>query len=329
MASLKEIAKRASVSIATVSRILNYDETLSVTEKTRQRVFLAAEELNYTKYKHKNVDKQIAVISWYTEEQEVNDAYYLSIRLGAEKCIVGSGYNVLRIFRNGDWNLARISKGVVAIGRFSSAQIEELKKLNANLVVIGQDTLEHNVDCVVTDMLVSIQAVLSRFIQHGLTNIGVFIGNGRTSDDKEKIYDPRLKVFRDFLRSKHLYRSQNVFSGSVTAKGGYELAEYAVKKMGRSFPNALFVANDTMAVGILKSFKQHHIRVPQEVNIVSFNDSPTAEFANPTLSSIKVYTELMGKRGVTMLIESMIADWVQIPEKLVIGTTVSYRESSY
>jgi LacI family transcriptional regulator len=178
-------------------------------------------------------------------------------------------------------------------------------------------------------MLVSIQAVLSRFIQHGLTNIGVFIGNGRTSDDKEKIYDPRLKVFRDFLRSKHLYRSQNVFSGSVTAKGGYELAEYAVKKMGRSFPNALFVANDTMAVGILKSFKQHHIRVPQEVNIVSFNDSPTAEFANPTLSSIKVYTELMGKRGVTMLIESMIADWVQIPEKLVIGTTVSYRESSY
>lgn len=62
----------------------------------------------------------------------------------------------------------------------------------------------------------------------------------------------------------------------------------------------LYVGN-IMAVGILKCFKQKGISVPDEVSLVSFNDSPTAEFSNPTLSSIKVYAERMEEIGVTVL----------------------------
>lgn len=51
MATLKDIAEKAMVSVSTVSRVLNYDETLSVSEETRRRIFEVAEELEYTKHK--------------------------------------------------------------------------------------------------------------------------------------------------------------------------------------------------------------------------------------------------------------------------------------
>ena len=329
MSSLKEIAEKAGVSMSTVSRILNYDETLSVQKATRQRVFQAAEELNYTKYKNKKTEDNISIITWYSEAQEVQDSYYLSIRMGAERAISKAGYQVKRIFGDGEWNKARTSKAVVAIGKFSRDQIEELQSISQKLIVVGQDTLAWGINCVVTDMRVSIENMLQNFIDNGRTDIGIFIGDGRTTDNKEKIYDDRLMVFREYLRSKHLYNSEHVFFAPVTPKGGYNAAKAAVEKCQTDFPNAIFVCGDTMAVGILKYFKQQGISVPDQVNIVSFNDSPTAEFSNPTLSSIKIYTEKMGELGVEILTRILAGKQDDtIPTKLVTGTSITYRESS-
>jgi Transcriptional regulators len=328
LTSLKEIAEKAKVSVSTVSRVLNYDDTLSVQKSTRQRVFQVAEELNYTKFVNKKSRETISIISWYSEAQEVQDAYYLSIRMGVEKQIIKSGYNVQRIFGDGDWNLARQSKAVVGIGKFSREQISELKSVSKELVIVGQDTLAFGINCVVTDIVVSIESVLQDFIEKNRTNIGIFTGPGRTTDDKEKLYDDRLKVFREYLRSKHLYKSQNTFIGPISPSGGYETAMKAVTEYKGDFPNAIFVCGDTMAVGILKCFKQKGISVPDEVSVVSFNDSPTAEFSNPTLSSIKVYTERMGEIGVTVLNQLFKEDMNGVPNKIVTGTSITYRESS-
>lgn len=329
MSSLKEIAEKAGVSVSTVSRILNYDDTLSVQKATRQRVFQIAEELNYTKFRNKKTQDVISVITWYSEIQEVQDSYYLSIRMGAEKEISKLGYNVQRIFGDGDWNKARKSKAVIAIGKFSKNQILELKSVSQNLIIVGQDTLSWGISCVVTDIKVSIENMLQKFIDSGRTDIGIFTGDGRTTDNKEKLYDDRLIVFRDYLRSKHLYKSNNVFLGPITPAGGYNAAMEAIKKRQNSFPSAIFVCGDTMAVGILKCFKKNGISVPDQINIVSFNDSPTAEFSNPTLSSIKVYTEKMGMFGVNILVRMLQGKQdMEIPTKLVTGTAITYRESS-
>lgn len=86
MATIKDIAKRAGVSITTVSRVLNYDKTLSVSDTTRKKIFRVAEDLDYTKKKKASTTRDnIAIVQWYTEKQELDDLYYLSIRMGAEK----------------------------------------------------------------------------------------------------------------------------------------------------------------------------------------------------------------------------------------------------
>lgn len=87
MATIRDIAKLARVSPATVSRVLNYDQELSVAQETKQRIFEVAEDLNYTKHKRANkIGKAvIRLVQWYDEAEELADLYYLSIRLGIEK----------------------------------------------------------------------------------------------------------------------------------------------------------------------------------------------------------------------------------------------------
>ena len=68
MATMKDIAEMAGVSTATVSRVLNHDETLSVGKETKDRIFAAAKELNYTKTKKKKSREKILLLQWYTQE---------------------------------------------------------------------------------------------------------------------------------------------------------------------------------------------------------------------------------------------------------------------
>ena len=87
MATIKDIAKQAGVSPATVSRVLNYDSGLAVGQETKKRIFEVAEALNYTKHQKKQkAEKQvIRLIMWYDSEEELDDLYYLAIRLGIEE----------------------------------------------------------------------------------------------------------------------------------------------------------------------------------------------------------------------------------------------------
>ena len=75
MATLKDIAKLAKVSSATVSRVLNQDATLSVSEETRHRILTVAEELGYEKHKRSTNTLQerqkIAIVQWYSEQEEL------------------------------------------------------------------------------------------------------------------------------------------------------------------------------------------------------------------------------------------------------------------
>ena len=102
MATIKDIAQKASVSAATVSRILNQDDTLSVTDETKQRVLKVAQELNYTKHLKNTVEKSISIgiFQWYSVFQELEDPYYQAIRVGIEKYCADHNIHVVRAFQS-------------------------------------------------------------------------------------------------------------------------------------------------------------------------------------------------------------------------------------
>lgn len=82
-----------------------------------------------------------------------------------------------------------------------------------------------------------------------------------------------------------------------------------------------------MAIGALKALKQHDIQVPDRVNIISFNDVAIAKYAYPALTTVHVYTEIMGERAFDLLREQ-IKNANKIPESVVISTRIIKRDSS-
>ncbi|MGV3240677.1 LacI family DNA-binding transcriptional regulator, partial [Streptococcus hyovaginalis] len=130
MATITDIAEKAGVSISTVSRVLNQDKNLSVTEDTKRKIFEIAEELNYTKYKQKKKksaeqkakQKSIAIIQWRIGEQELDDIYYMSIRIGAERKAQELGYYLMKYSDLKD-SLSNVD-GVLCIGTFDKITID-------------------------------------------------------------------------------------------------------------------------------------------------------------------------------------------------------------
>jgi LacI family transcriptional regulator len=330
LATIKDIAKKAGVSITTVSRVLNYDKTLSVSDTTRKKIFRVAEDMAYTKKKKAgNAKDTIAIVQWYTEKQELDDLYYLSIRMGAEKRAERLHYKVHRFFANDSLAKIKDVRAIIAIGKFSDAQIKSMLKVTPNVVFVDFDTLAKGYDCVVTDFDNATETVLQYFIDQGLTRIGMLSGVEYSSDHQLEISDPRFDIFKDYLESHSLYDPANVYVGDFTMQSAFDLINNALNADRKDFPNALYVANDAMAVGALKALNQNHVRVPEDVSLVSFNDTAVAKYVIPALSSIKVNTGKMGEVAVSMIDagDDDDADY-HTPEKVIVGNRFIKRESS-
>ena len=119
MATIKDIAERAQVSTATVSRVLNNDKSMSVSAETKQRIFEVADELDYTKHKKQHPSKtatnKLAIVQWHTKEEELDDLYYYSIRVGLEKHAQELGFDLVRIFNNDPLTDAQNVDGIIAM----------------------------------------------------------------------------------------------------------------------------------------------------------------------------------------------------------------------
>jgi len=286
--------------------------------------------LDYTKKKRSSTTRDsIAVVEWYTEQQELDDLYYLSIRMGVEKQAERFHYKVKRYFA--DDSLSKIDdvKGIVAIGKFSAEQIDEMSKVTDNVVFVDFDTLARGHDCVVTDFDNSTKSVLNYFIENGLKRIGMISGVEYSSDHQLKITDHRFDVFKHYLEKHALYDPANVFVGDYTMQSSYQLVDQALKSSKESFPNALFVSNDAMAIGALKALHENGVKVPEDVSLVSFNDTAVAKYVIPSLTAVKVNTGKMGEVAVRLLemVDASTDGDAHTPEKVVVATKMVERES--
>lgn len=298
MATIKDIATKAGVSAATVSRVLNYDETMSVSPDTRNRIFKIAEELNYVKHTQNKkqitdrpLEKRLAIIQWYTEQEEVHDLYYY------------------------------------AIGKYSRQESHDIAALNSNLVFVDSNTLNLGYNCVVSDFDGAVKMALDHFLNQDQTKIGLLAGEEKTADQTDSLIDPRFRSFKNYLSDLKLYDPRYVYIGKFSPESGYQMMNQAIKELGEDLPQAFFIANDAIAVGALRALQENDIPVPERVSLISFNDTSLAKFAFPALSSIKVFTEQMGRSAVTLL--STLAEQDQeTPEMVTLATKLIKRDSS-
>jgi LacI family transcriptional regulator len=326
MATIKDIAERIGVSIATVSRVLNYDTTLSVSDETKQIVFEVAEELSYRKKPGKRpTSYKIAIVHWYTEKEELDDMYYRSIRLGVENQCELQSIQITKMYMDGP-NLNEEVHGIIAIGKFSIKQAEELSRRTENIVFVDCSPDEDRFDSVVSNFYKATENVLQYFLDQGHNNIGYIGGKETFKDQTAEIDDPRRISFKNYLLEKGLYNESTVYIGSFSVNDGYKLMKEAIKEHKDKLPTAFFVGNDPMAIGALKALHEEKINVPERVSIIGVNDISVSKYVHPPLSTVKVFTEVMGASAVDLLLEKLSDR--QIAKKVCISTKLEIREST-
>ena len=332
MATIKDIANIAGVSPATMSRVLNHDQSMSVSDETRQKIFDIAEELHYKKIKRgsnrNSHNHRIAIVEWYTEEEELDDLYYYAIRIGVEKKAQELAYDVMRFFNNEELNHLDQVDGIIAIGKFSTQKIKELELYTDKLVFIDINTLAYGHSCVTTDFENSVIAVLNHFLEKEHQQIGLLIGQEQTSDKTTTLSDPRLLAFKNYLTKKQLYQEKYVKIGNFSSESGYSMMKELIANLGDQLPTAFFMASDALAVGALRALPEADIPVPDRVSLIAFNDTSIAKYVYPPLSTVTVFTEEMGRQGLQLLHEEFQHPGSTIPRMVTLATKLTLRKSS-
>jgi LacI family transcriptional regulator len=329
MATIKDIAELAGVSIATVSRVLNYDATLSVSVETKKKIFEIAEELSYKKRTTRKKDfAKIALIHWYTEEEELNDLYYMSIRLGIEKRCQHYNLGIVKYFQNNVKELIHENiQGIVAVGKFDAKEIHSFEQVTDHVVFVDFTPDEDTFDSVGINFEKATEKVIDYFLEKGHQSIGFIGGRETLKDQMAVVEDPREVSFKKYVKQKNLCCEPYLYIGKFSVQDGYALMKQAILEHGDHLPTAFFVGSDAMAIGCLRALDEAHIPVPARVNIISFNDISISQYVSPALSTVKVQTELMGETAVDLLVERF--NGRTIPKTVTLSTRLKIRQSSF
>lgn len=334
MATIKDIANKAGVSLATVSRVLNYDKTLSISDEKKKVILEIAEDFDYEtpRNRKKRLEKEsqdrlkIGIVYFTSLHDEVEDPYYLSIRFGIEKRCESEGVDVVKAYKGeGGFNLDSFTglDGLICVGRFAEQEVSMLSKLCKTVTFVDCSPEDDKYDAVVIDFEKAVKNALSHVLKKGYKSIGFIGGLEYYADHDTSLVEPREQTFIDYLSKENLYNEAYHYIGRFNPRSGYQLMKQALEADER--PEVFFIASDSMAIGALRAVHETDLRIPEDVAIVSFNDIPTAKYTFPPLTTVKVYTEYMGELAVDLLLERI--NGRKISKKIIVQTEIILRKT--
>lgn len=330
MATLKQIAEKTNVSITTVSRVLNNDPTLSVSSEIRKKILDTARKMQYKTPRNRtrlktSKELNIAIILWYDSEQEINDPYYMQIRRGIENLCTKSNVKPTTVYNtNNGYNLESINhvSGIIAVGKFTDEEVKLFEQTSKNLVFVDSSPDTTQYDSIVLDFEKAVKSVLDSLIDRGYKQIG-YIGGIEYLKNDLKLGERRELVFRDYLSSKNMLSEEHIHIGAFSSESGYLMMKQVIED--NNLAECYFCANDSICLGALRALHESNIKVPEDVGLIGFNDSPTSEYTYPPLSSVHVYTEFMGEQALISILEQL--EGRDIPIRKVIPTFLKHRQS--
>lgn len=303
MATMKDIANKAGVSIATVSRVLNCDSTLSVTDLTRKSILDAASELGYVKHLNQsNSGKVIGLISWLSESLEVSDQYYQEMRMYVEISLKKEGYKAQTMYIGAgvlDETELRSCDGLIFIGKFSPETISDFYNYCPNIVLADSFSSDPRVDSVAVDLYKMTTVALNKIYELRGDSIGLLCGREEYPLNGKELVDLRERAYMDFM--KYIGKTPLVAIGKFTLYSGYNLMSKLVQD--RTLARTFFCGNDYMAIGALRALDEANISIPNDVAIVGVNNLDIAAFSRPSLTSVNLPVDQIAETAVKLVIE--------------------------
>jgi LacI family transcriptional regulator len=332
MVTLKEIASAVGVSTATVSRVLNFDATLSISAPKRQAIIETAEALNYATPRNRNRAAQqglnkVALVHFLRPDQELVDPYYVGLRLGIESRCQALKIETVKVYhtdRRPDPKLLQSASGVIAIGRHDDHEIDWLRTHARSIVFADFAPATDEFDSVESDLFLATRKLLQALMQAGYRRIA-FIGwvdvyNGIPRSLPEK----RCRAYMQWMTEAGLFDSRICRTESNTEESGYRLTREILGE--DEPPDAIIAANDNMAVGAYRAIHELGLRIPEDVAVASFNDISVAQFMNPPLTTVHLPSEEIGETAVELLLER--AAGRDLAKRITLAARIIWRGST-
>lgn len=325
--NLEDVAQRAGVSTATVSRVLN---NIGVVKgSTRAKVLKAVEELKYYPNIHARALAGGASKALGLIVSNVENPFFLDIFRSLEDEAHSRGFEVL--MANTDYDPDRLAKSVhLMLGRRVAGLALIVSEMDSTLL---QELQERKVRTLILDVgqprpyITSIKTNYSRGMQRiaeYLYSLGhrkmAFIGHhtslGPLSDRK-----------RTFSQVMEQLGGDVVYT-TIADSDGFDGGRRAVRQLYHSGfnPTAILCVNDFMAVGVLRQLREMNIAVPQDVSVTGFDNIRLSEFLNPALTTVHIPREQIGRQ----IFESLTSatNHEESPREVIIDPELVVREST-
>lgn len=328
MATLKDIAYLANISAGTVSRILNQDETLSVTAETRERVYRIANELGYRKKGTLSSNITIGIFQWFSQIQELQDPYYQSIRMGIEKYCADKQIEVVRTYQS-DLNYKDTLKNVralICIGKFDEEQIRELQTLSPFVLFVDMKTRRIHCNTISLDFHQAVFDALDYLHSLGHQKIA-YLGGREILRDESFYNEERKESFVTYCETHNIQYKPYLKEAGFSSEDGYRMTMELIT--AGQLPTAIFAASDPIALGAMKALTENQIRIPEDISVIGFDDISLAAYTQPALTTIHAPAAFMGEYAahyITMLSREGSIEY-QTPVRLMLPCELVIRDS--
>ncbi|MEX2190366.1 MAG: LacI family DNA-binding transcriptional regulator [Bacteroidota bacterium] len=326
--TIKEVAEKAGVSIATVSRVFNNRSV--VQDETRKAVEEAARLLKYSPNSSARSlsTKRTDVIGMLLPD--LHGEFFSEVIRASDLIARRNGFHLLVSSSHNDRSeieaVLRAMHGRVD-GLIIMSPLIDAETLKANLpstlplVLLNCYIHENHFDALNVDNVQGSLAMVRHLAEHGHRRIAMIKGTEGNIDAAE-----RLLGYRTALSESGIGHSPSLeFDGDFDEESGYRATAELLNLKTR--PTAIFAANDSMAIGALSALRSHGLTVPDEIALAGFDDIPIAQFMSPSLSTVRVHINELGLQAVERLIQNIKEKGRHHPRQTMLKVTPVYRES--
>lgn len=318
MVTLKNLSEITGYSIATISRVLNNDKTLRASEETKKIIKTVAKTSGYKTLQSKK-NKQKIKSSLYNRcclgivepsniQEHIQDPYYLYLKGFVEQECFNKKIETVKIQYNTKskkYNFFPNKKvdGIITIGHFSVKEIDDMKKITKNIVFLDCAPHDGNYSSVIVDLKLGLKRGVDYLISCGHKNI-CFAGP-KTAPNIFKELELEIKrvAFLEYIKEKNISENCSLLECERSTESAYENTKLFIEKNIKNLPTVFLAVNESVALGILNALKEKNIKVPEEISVLSYNNTIFSAFITPPLSSISIDSEYMAQTAVELTVK--------------------------
>jgi LacI family transcriptional regulator len=303
--TIRDVAEKADVSVATVSRVLNGSDSVRAT--TKERVLEAAQALDYLPNETaRNLRTQktrtVGVLL-----PNMHGEFFAQITRGLDQRASEDGHHVLVSNSHTDETeaesvirslLGRVEGLIILWPRLDIGFLENLVPDTLPIVLLSTSAGTSRFETLSFDNRAGAYAAVEHLAEHGHERVAILTGDPANFDAQE-----RLAGYRDAVQDLGLVADSALeIEGDFTQEGGRAAVEQLLALDPP--PTALFASNDSMAMGVLRGVHEADLQVPEDLALVGFDDIPSARFATPSLTTVRAPTLELGRRAMDALLDA-------------------------